>query len=619
MFIRKLILKLNERLNLRWKRTWASVLISSCLYLIPLFYLSLSFGIVVLISRSGSLEALLSWWVAWRPDGIDPGTMVTYFLTPAWYAWVKAHAMLLMVGIAAAVVVYVAYSNRVWAFLRAFHRETGRIFRLMADSYRQSSRREKAGLWILLSCILAYRLYLCLVYPMHMEDLASYLFFARQGFLVTLTCYPIANNHILFNLIGVLPAKMHWIPPALANRLPSVAGDLLLQYGIFCLFRRWGGYQRAVIVITGIAFCYMIALFATRGRGYQLQESCALISGLAAWVCYCSDRREERRGYTLFVLFSAAGLYINPTFVYHFTAVIGMVLFFSVKRRQWGVIRSMVRAVLLICAITFICYLPPLLAGKMGGLWTETTGRAGWGWVVEQGWLLAYILRVIGYLGDLSSWVIGGIAVLLLVMYGRKKLTGRFYDAGIVYLGCVLVSLACWSILTKAFPPVRTLCFLALGLYVVFVNACYDLWKAFLPGARPWVLWCFLLVRAAVSLRGLYWESSGVGGTVQAREYREIEPDLTRLAALHPRTWQITKADDFYPMHLRLYLLEHDSTSRVLWNKEAAIGEVIFLPKKYASTMVLDGYNLWGESHWTVEGDELYIYVAKALLSHKAF
>lgn len=594
------------------------MLIRGCFWLIPLFYLSLSFCVVLLFSRSGSLDALLRWWGAWRPDAIDPGTMTTYFLTPVWYAWMKVHAVLLMAGIAAAAVIYVVYSKRVWAFLGVFQGETGRIFRLMADSYRDCSRREKAGLWILFSCILAYRLYMCLVYPMHMEDLGSYLFFARQGFLVTLTCYPIANNHILFNLIGVLPAKMHWIPPALANRLPSVAGDLLLQYGIFCLFRRWGGYQRAIIVVTGVAFCYMISLFATRGRGYQLQECCALISGLAAWTCYCSDRRQERRGYALFVLFSAAGLYINPTFLYHFTAVILMVLFFSVKRREWGVIWSMARAVLLIGAITFICYLPPLLAGKMGGLWTETTGRMGWGWVSE-GWLLAYTLRVIGYLGDLSSWVVGGVAVLFLVLYGRKRLTGTFYDVAIIYLGAVLVSLACWSIAAREYAPVRTLCFLALALYLVFVNACYDLWKAFLPGARPWVLWCFLLVRATISLRGLYWESSGAGGTVQAKEYREIEPDLARLAALHPRTWQITKADDFYPMHLRLYLLEHDIKSGVLWNKDSAVGEVIFLPKKYASSMVLDGYSLWGTSGWAIGGDGMYIYVAKALLSHKTF
>src|ERR1700734_2066296 len=100
MFIRKLILKLNERLNIRGKWTWASMLIRSCLYLIPLLYLGLSFGIVVLIGRSVSLGVLLSWWGAWRPDAIDPGTMATYFLTPAWYAWVKAHAMLLMAGIA---------------------------------------------------------------------------------------------------------------------------------------------------------------------------------------------------------------------------------------------------------------------------------------------------------------------------------------------------------------------------------------------------------------------------------------------------------------------------------------------------------------------------------------
>jgi hypothetical protein len=127
------------------------------------------------------------------------------------------------------------------------------------------------------------------------------------------------------------------------------------------------------------------------------------------------------------------------------------------------------------------------------------------------------------------------------------------------------------------------------------------------------------LIRGAGSLRGLYWESSSVSGLEQTKVYRELEPDLERLAALHPVTWQITKADDYYPMYLRLYLVDHGSDGRVLWDKKKPVGDVIFLPAIYDSSFSKEGYVLWGKRGLTAEGNMMEIYVSKQLLPRKTF
>jgi hypothetical protein len=597
------------------KSVWIGTFFCAGLFIVVPVYLLLSFSILLLVNAN-SYASLLGWYARWRPDAFDVGRMSSCCMTPQWYTWLTDYRVPLMAGILAVLVVYLWYGRRVWAALRALRGEMGRIIRFMAASYRQSSRREKAWLWGLFSAILAYRLYMCLVIPFHPDELCSYLYFARQGVLVTLTSYPMPNNHVLYNLICACLGKLTWLSPKLVMRLPPVMGDLLLQYGIFCLFRRWGGFRRGIIVVAGVAFCYMISFYATRGRGYQMQEICALVSGLAAWTCFCGEERGERRMYATFVFFSVAGIYINPTFFYHFTAVILMVLYFALKRpKEPGTLLALGRAVLVAAVVTVVLYLPVILASKMGGMQEEVKGRAGFGWMVSDFHGLTYDFRSIGYYGRPGIVGVGVLAILFVWLYGKKKLTGAFYDNSVVYLVCVGLSLAFWSLQARDYPLERTLCWLALALYILFINACFDVWKTVVPRMQPWVFGCFLLVHAAGSLRGLYWEHSSWRGLTQSRIYGELEPDLEQLAVLRPLTWQITKSDDFYPMYLRLYLIERGDKARVLWEKEKAVGDVVFLPARYGSSFMNDGYVLWGKRRLTVEGDEMDIYVSKRLLS----
>jgi hypothetical protein len=64
----------------------------------------------------------------------------------------------------------------------------------------------------------------------------------------------------------------------------------------------------------------------------------------------------------------------------------------------------------------------------------------------------------------------------------------------------------------------------------------------------------------------------------------------------------------------RLYLLGQDQGGKMLFNRKEAVGDVLFLPDNYASSMSLKGYVAWGDKRASVTGDFLTIYVLEALL-----
>jgi hypothetical protein len=65
-------------------------------------------------------------------------------------------------------------------------------------------------------------------------------------------------------------------------------------------------------------------------------------------------------------------------------------------------------------------------------------------------------------------------------------------------------------------------------------------------------------------------------------------------------------------MYLRLYLIERRDTAKVVYERNKAVGEVIFLPVIYRGNFDRSGYNTWGENRITAEGDSgMEIDVAK--------
>jgi hypothetical protein len=575
------------------------------LYLIPVVWLGLSFFLVELV-RQNSYAALLQWYAARWPNAFDPGMIGEVCFTPAHYRWLNAHSGWLMAGIGVALIGYIAFSRRILAVLRDSLALGGRVLVRMGEAFGRCSRREQLLVGLLFGAILAYRLYWVLAAPVQTDELCSYLYFARQGWWVTATCYPLPNNHILFNLISGVLDVVPGLTPRLVMRLPSLATDMLLQAIIFWLFLRWGGYWRAIVMVTGTAFCYLLSYYATHGRGYGMQELCAVVAGVAAWRSWVA---EKRGGYSaLFISFSVAGIYINPAFFYPFTATVLMVGYFLWRKRDRKGGIELGRAVLLTMGLTFLLYLPMLLVSGAGGLHEEIRNGAGvgFGWLIRRLPDLAYDFKLMSYYGRPGFWMLCGLALLAGWLYIRGRLQGVFYDVFIAYFIATAVSLLFWSILSRHYVYGRTLGYLALGVNLFFINSCYDLWR------RKWILGCLLAVKLAGSLRGLYWERYSLDSLPEAGYSRVMERDLDRLWARHPSCWQITKSNDYYPMYLRLYLIERRDTAKVVYERNKAVGEVIFLPVIYRGNFDRSGYNTWGENRITAEGDSgMEIDVAK--------
>lgn len=598
--------------------TYATIRCFLCVFLllIPALYLLLSLSILLLMGRH-SYTSILQWFHAWRPDAFDPVRIAGQGFTPGWYAWVQGYRVPFMAGIVLVLILYCFFSRQIWAFSLRLWKEGVGVLRVMANVYRHLSVAQRGWLWLVFGAIWCYRVYDFFAYPIHPDEACSYLYFARQGWLVTATNYTLPNNHTLFNLICAGLCKIPGLSPKAVLRLPSMIADTVLFYGLFCLICRWKGFTRALLVVIWAAPSYMISYYAAHGRGYQIQDICALIGGMAAWACWCGEGREGRKGYALFIISSVAGLYINLTYLYHFTALVLMVGHFAWERREMGTFRSFFEAVGMIGVLTVILYLPLVLASGWGALneGTKWQGVEGYGWLITGFPDLAFDFKMIFNFGRPGFWMGLGLGLGIFYLYRTKKITGAFYQHSVAYLTCVAISMIIWSLHAKRYPMDRTLCFLALAIHIFFINTCYDLWKRYFPRIPAWVFGGIVLLKTLGSIRSVLWEGWAPGRSHEVAAYLKLRADLEKLAVLHPSSWQVTWSDDYYPMYLRVYLAEKEEKSKVIWDRDSARGEVLFLPECYRS-FSLSGYHLWAEGKLTGLGNHrMDIYVRDRLLS----
>jgi hypothetical protein len=588
------------------------------LFLFPVFYLLLSLTILCFVRRR-DYSSILHWYSDTWPEAFDVQTMATNCFTPSWYNFLKTYSMAGGALVLILLFLYLAYSRPVWRFCRKFFEETGMVLRLLSRTFRSRSPQEKGILLSLFGLILLYRIYFFSAFPLHTDELCSYLFFARSGPFIAITSYPIPNNHVFFNLFCSLLSRIPYLSPKAVMRLPSMAGDLLLLYGLFCLFTRWGGFRRGIIVVAGVAFCYFTSYFAVQGRGYQWQELCALVSILSCWECLLCGG--ERRGFALFVVSSVAGFYINPTFAYHFLALILFFGYLLIVRRDRGGLRFFVRGLLIVMMAVALFYLPLILVSGWKALTGNeyVTGAKSFYELAAGYWEFTFLLKDMTYYGRAGMYFFLGTLIVSFLLYRYKKISGPFYFYSLVYFFAVVLALVLLILYTKMYPLERSLCYWILAVNILFVNIVYDVILRFAPGRASWLVAIFLAVKITGSLRGIYWERFGIVERKEVILYHKISKDLKELGGLHPANWQITNSDDFYSMYLKEYLIECGGTGKVILDRVAARAQVLFLPDLYRPSVDLRGYILWKDKRITVVGETpadktLSIYVARTVL-----
>lgn len=523
----------------------------------------------------------------------------------------KGSWTILLVG---APLLYMVFSRWIWKFCMRLVSELKRGLVFLGGGLRGCSSFEKGGFLLLLGAVLAYRLYFYFSIGLTTDELCSYLYFVRPGFFISVTSYPIPNNHVFFNACCALWGMLPGLSIKAVMRLPSMVGDLFLLYCIFCLIRRWDGYRRAIVTVVGIAFCYLTSYYAVQGRGYQWQEVCVLVSAVSWWECFRGVGRGQRRGYTLFILSSVVGFYINPVFLYHFTALGLACLYYGVKEKDyvswlfWG------RCVGIITGLLMVLYMPLILASG----WRSLTANPyvlgfGYKWLFAHFRDFAYILKDMTYYDVPGLCFMLGVAAALLLAYRRHIIGGVFYDNLLVYLIALSGSLTWWILCKQRYPIERSLCYWPMVLSLVFVNACYDLGRVYL-GRRVygWIA-VLLLLKVAGSVRGLYWGKWNRSMQTEG-EISRVEKDILELDKLHPTSWQIMDSDDYYSMYLQEYLIGKGGGQPVVFNRTKGVGDVVFWADDHPLPAPMDGYVLWEGKKLTAHGRVLRVYVLSRLM-----
>jgi len=602
---------------------------------IPLVYLVYSLWILRFASGH-TYSYLQDFYRRSFPGAFDVETISRYFFTPGWHAWLQGHSAILTGGMWLIIAGYAVLGPRIVRFLAGFLVETAKGFVFAGKVFRELNFRQRVLLSGLFGVMFLYWGYLFASSSgMWLDEACSYLHFVRQGVLFTMMSYPVPNNHILYNVICALPARLSFLSPAWVMRLPSMAATVLDYYIIFCVFRRWADFRRAMVVVAGVAFVHLLSYYAVQGRGYQLQLLFIVVNALSGWYYFfpwpkpggpgsAAGSAEPlavipgsgRFGYRLFVVSAILGFYVNPLFVYHFMAVFMVIGYRLLRKRDRVLGRQLLIALLIIAGTTAVLYLPIFLGSGIHAVaGNKYVANRPWSTLVSSFGILVYDLKYIFYYGYFSILLLIGAFIVFLWFYRRRRLGGFFYDYAYFYLIASVLAIGAVTVYERIYPLERSLCFWVLALNIMFVNFCYDLACRLVPRRAFGLVVMFLLVKDVSSVRLLYLDHYAVRNSLDDRIYREPQPLYPQLAALHPASYQITNSEDSYPVYLQLYLLAHHDPTPVLFSRERAVGTVILFNDSDLHTLPLEGYERWADRNgrWAFDLDgHARVYVSKA-------
>ncbi len=345
--------------------------------------------------------------------------------------------------------------------------------------------------WVGFGLVLANLLWFWYQMPLWEDEVVSYVSYASRGFLVTASYYSEPNNHVFFNLVVGVFRSLEWIgaSPQVSFRLPSLLAFLGTLGVVFRFLLLRKGFLVALLGAGFLTLSYRMGLYATQGRGYELQVfllACLLIAGVR-W--RADDLRLDRR---ILILCSVLGLWAVPTFLYPFLVVFGFLGFEALANKNWPRLRTLLRIGAWITAWALLLYAPIIL---VNGLEALVSNR----WVTALSptvfWaeLPAYLGQTNAWLWGLDSvplgWVLTGAVVGLsawfgLCHYGKRTL---LFMAAALTLPLGLALLQHQLAPERVWLPASFLFFLLLGFLVARLVKGMG-WWALPVGLALWLL-----------------------------------------------------------------------------------------------------------------------------------
>ncbi len=284
----------------------------------------------------------------------------------------------------------------------------------------------------------AASVYYAATLPVNYDEAWTYLTFTTQSPLVSLTFYPVPNNHILHSLVTHVTQWIPGFPVLFRLRLSAIAANLCIWVVAYAFARRFYG-EKTALGVTGLgAVWFMSVYYSCMSRGYVYVVLFFVVALFAAYRIVRSGGR--MRHWTLFSLCSVLGFFTMPSFLYPYLTLNVWMLWArrEVFRRQflWGLCTA--------CAVVAL-YLPVIVVSGVKSLAANPFVRP----IAREETLRrlpSFFAEAALDIFGLPYWAIGAIAALSMALFflGRDAFHARL---AAVFAAMPVVLLAAHSVI----------------------------------------------------------------------------------------------------------------------------------------------------------------------------
>ncbi len=303
--------------------------------------------------------------------------------------------------------------------------------------------------------------------PAHIDEALTHQHFTSQGWRIAISTYPFPNNHVLFSVLGAF-AVMLPLEPLFAMRMVSVfaaLASLVLMYKLIRL--------KATPIVAFLGTLFWVSTltatyFGVHARGYGLQIM-LLLAGLYLVELWDkqNDLKEPLRlisksGIGL-TLTSALGFFTIPTFLFPFSSLLLLLMFYAWKKGIWK--QQLVQATLIGAAtagLTIVLYSPLFYYTGVDALIDNQ-------WVRERSFANVGMEGLCSLLFDISAYG-GHVALILLLIMTAWSTVVRNWK-GVLFVAAFFLVPIFGMVVMGSVPFPRTFAYLiAVAVVAVFAN-----------------------------------------------------------------------------------------------------------------------------------------------------
>lgn len=381
---------------------------------------------------------------------------------------------------------YASLQNNLIGFIKFLRKYLG----VYSQIWQKSSPFQKRLFLVLLVAIIAHKVYYLYQYPIMIDEMFSYIHFAKEGASFTASYYPVPNNHIFFNvvisLLDFLPLETVWL-----IRLPSLFAFLLILLLWSYFFCKKMDFYSYIFFLLFVGFFASSSFYAIQGRGYMLMNLFVSLHFLSVWAIL----KEKEKYFKWIFLFSGVlGFYTLPIFLYHYVAInLWYVLWSYPNKNFLKICLGLNLQIILLVGILFLpvilfsgqdvfvanrYYLPQSTTFFFQNVLPVASLEAweyliGFGTIREL--LSSYVLPPSTHIFLKSYFIFPFILGLAIYLFFREKKQKMVFRYLLSFIVCSIVSFFVIVTLMRNFPPYRTL-----GIYAILGSIFLTLvWRHF--------------------------------------------------------------------------------------------------------------------------------------------